>query len=122
MENDEIEQVNKVNQIAKDGTELRKEDFKNLVNIFKEKVLSLNMESGCSEQHGPYLVECELGDYYVKNENFNDDFYLSVNNKGLVALHNKDGLEVYHVEKDFDERLNNFVELITSLLSNIEEF
>lgn len=111
-----------IEKMIKEGLEIRKELFKELSKKFSETVLAIELDSGCSGIFGPYKVEKELGDYYIYNNNIGDDWYLSVNSKGLIALHDKDGKEFYHVEKDFmaDEE-DSFRELTMVLMSDVDE-
>ena len=67
----------------------------NLVNKFKEYIKN----TPPSEVMEPYSVEVEYGDTYIKHDDI-EDYYLSINDKGLVALHDENDKEIWHLEKD----------------------
>ena len=50
-----------------------------------------------------YEVKKEYGDYYIKRVDL-DKYYMSINNKGLIAVHDETDREIWHMEKDIIEQ------------------
>lgn len=67
-----------------------------LENLNKFKIFAINNKN--SESY-PYKFEYEMGDIYIHHSHF-DKLCLSFNRKGLVALHDNNYNEIWHLEKN----------------------
>lgn len=50
-----------------------------------------------------YEIKKEYGDIYIKRLGL-ENYYMSINDKGLIAVHDKNDREIWHMEKDIVEQ------------------
>lgn len=75
--------------------------FDNVIKAFKSYVIKC--VEGDKEIMFPYSVVKEYGDIYIRNSDI-DKNYVSINDKGLIALHDDKDREIWHMEKDIVEQ------------------
>lgn len=82
-----------------------------IVNDFKNYINETNSDSLMK----PYILVEEYGDKYIKNKKI-DDYYLSISSKGLIALHDENDKEIWHMEKDIVEHVRFADDMLTCFL------
>ena len=102
--NDSEELVSKILSYVDEVESNKKESkeyilTKSILESFRDYITSTDVDDVID----PYYVEEECGEYYVKNLGLGN-YCLSINDKGLISLHDEDGREIWHLGTDVIEK------------------